>query len=162
MYKLLEKNQKKIAIVDLLTEPSKLFWVITEKTILKYKKEWKKILFVTNRKGYASSSICEDCWNIRKCNHCDIPIAKYKATSKDDFIHMCPICRRVYENTWICEKCGWTHIKEQWIWTYKLQEILKNTFDIDAFVVENTDLHSISKCKKKWDKELIFILFKYF
>jgi len=148
MYKLLEKNWKKIALVDLLTEPSKLFWVITEKTIQKYKKEWKKILFVTNRKWYASSSICEDCWYISKCNNCDIPIAKYKIPSKNEFIYMCPICRRVYENTWTCEKCAWTHLKEQWIWTYKLQEILKEKFNIDCFVVENTDVNSLNKIKK--------------
>ena len=70
MYKLSEKEGKKIAIVDLLTEQSKLFWDLTQKTILKYKKERKKILFVVNKKWYSSSTICEDCGNVPRCENC--------------------------------------------------------------------------------------------
>jgi len=146
MYKLSEKEWKKIAIIDLLTEKSKFFWNLTQKTILKYKKEWKKILFVVNKKWYSSSSICVDCGNVPKCKNCDIPIARYVVW--DNFVSMCPICRRIYENNWTCENCWWTNVKEYWIWTYKMQEILKNLFDIDAFVIENTDVNSLNKVSK--------------
>jgi len=146
MYKLSEKEWKKIAFVDLLTEQSKLFWDLTQKTILKYKKNGKNILFVVNKKWYSSSTICEDCGYVPKCKNCDIPIAKYVVWNH--FVSMCPICRKIYENNWVCENCWGTKIKEYWIWTYKMQEILKNMFDIDAFVVENTDVNSLNKIKK--------------
>jgi len=146
MYILSEKKWKKIAIVDLLTEKSKLFWDLTIKSIRKYIKLNKKILFVVNRKGYTSSSICEDCGNIPKCEKCDIPIWKYVV--EKHFIFMCPICKKVYEHNNFCKKCSWTNIKEIWIWTYKMQEILKDMFNIDAFVIENTNVNSLNKISK--------------
>jgi len=146
MYIFSNVNWKKIALVDLLSEKNKLFWSLTEKTIKKYIKLWKKILFVTNKKWYSSSSICEDCWNIPKCKNCDIPIAKY--VKNDNIIHICPICKTFYENYSICSKCWWTNIKEIGIWTYKLADILKKFFNIDSVVLENINLNSLSKIEK--------------
>ena len=146
MYKLLEKEWKKIALVDLLSEQSRLFWDLTDKSLKKYIKNNKKILFITNRKWFSSSSICKDCGNIPKCEYCSIPIAKYK--NKDQFISMCPICKRIYENTWVCQKCWSTNIVESWIWTYKLQEILQNTYNISPLIVENTNINSKNKILK--------------
>jgi len=158
MYILSEKDNKKIALVDLLTEQSKIFWELTQKTILKYKKKWKKILFITNRKWYTSSSLCEDCGNIPKCKNCDIPIAKYIAKDNKDFIYMCPICKTNYENFWICMKCKWTNVKEYGIWTYKLKEYIKDLFSIDCKVIENTDINSLNKISKLSLKNEQFII----
>jgi len=158
MYILSNIEDKKIAIVDLLSEKNKLFWDITKKSIEKYIKLWKNILFITNKKWYSSSSICSDCWNIPKCKNCDIPIAKY--VKNDTFISMCPICKTVYENTWVCQKCWWTNIKEIWIWTYKLAWFLNDIFAIKARVLENTDLNSqikIEKTKKILEDEKYII-----
>lgn len=146
MYKLADIGNKKIAIVDLLSEKNKLFWDLTDKSIQKYIKLWKKILFVVNRKWYSSSSICEDCGYIPKCKNCDIPIAKY--VNNNQFVNMCPICKTVYENKWVCSNCWWTHIKEFWIWTYKLAWFLKNMYNINPKVLENTDLNSKNKIEK--------------
>ncbi len=146
MYILSEKNWKKIALVDMLTEQSKLFSLILEKTIKKYKKLWRKILFIVNRKGYTSSSICLDCGYVPKCDFCDVPIAKYKSDAK--FIYMCPICRRIYEDIIPCKKCWSYNVKDYGIWTYKFQELLKQTFNIDSFVIENTDINSLVKISK--------------
>jgi len=146
MYILSEKQWKKIAIVDMLTENSKLFWDVTLKTIKKYKKQWKKVLFVVNRKWYTSSSICENCGYINKCENCDIPIWKYVVDK--NFIYMCPICRKVYESNLECKKCKSTRIKDIWIWTYKMQEILKEYFDIDSYIIENTSINSLNKIEK--------------
>ncbi len=158
MYILSEKENKKIALVDLLTEQNKLFWDITQKTILKYKKEWKKILFITNRKWYTSSSLCLDCGNIPKCKNCDIPIAKYVVKDKNNFIHMCPICKTHYENFWTCTKCHGTNIKEYGIGTYKLKEYIKEFFNIDCKVIENTDVNSLNKIQKLNLKNEQFII----
>jgi len=146
MYKLVERNGKKIALVDMLTEQSKLFSDLVKKTILKYKKLGKKILFITNRKGYTSSSMCLDCWFVPKCEFCDVPIWKYVVDW--NYVYMCPICRRIYEDFSQCKNCGSYNVKEIWIWTYKLQEILQNEFAIDALVIENTQINSIWKIKK--------------
>lgn len=146
MYKLSNIDNKKIALVDLLTEKNKFFWELTEKTIKKYIKLWKKILFITNKKWYSSSTICQDCWYIPKCKNCDIPIAKY--TNKGNYISMCPICKTVYENDWVCNKCWWTNIKEVWIWTYKLAWFLTDIFGITPIVIENTNINSKSKIEK--------------
>jgi len=158
MYKLVETNWKKVALVDMLTEPSKLFSELTKKTILKYKKTWKKILFITNRKWYASWNLCLDCWFVPKCENCDVPIAKYyKKTdwflNEDaEFIYMCPICKKHYSSNLSCPNCWWFNIKEVGIWTYKLQEILKKEFNLEVFVVENTQVNSLNKIKKIKDQ----------
>ena len=146
MYILSEKKWKKIALVNLLAWPSRLFWELTDKSIKKYISNWKKILFITNRKWFSSSNICKDCGYIPRCKHCSIPIAKYK--NQNQFIHMCPICKRIYENTWICQKCWGTNIIESWIWTYKLQEILQEKYNIKSFIIENTDINSKNKILK--------------
>ncbi len=146
MYKLSDIENKKIALVDLLSEKNKLFWVLTDKSIKKYIKLWKKILFVANRKWYSSSSICEDCGNIPKCRNCDIPIAKY--VNNNQFVNMCPICKTIYENEWVCNSCWWTNIKESWIWTYKLAWFLQDMYNIKSKVIENTDINSKSKIEK--------------
>ena len=155
MYKLAEINWKKIALVDLLTEENKIFSDLVSKTIRKYSKLWKKILFITNRKWYASSFLCQDCWYIPKCTHCDVPISKYviKKENQEKFIYMCSICHKIYPDKIKCEKCWGYNIKEIWIWTYKLRDLLKENFGIDSFVVENTDVNSISKIKNL-EKEL--------
>jgi len=146
MYILSEKQWKKIALVNLLEWPGRLFWWLTDKTIKKYINLWKKILFITNRKWFTSSKICRDCGYIPKCNYCSIPIAKYK--NNDKFIYMCPICKRIYKDDWLCEKCWWSNIIESGIWTYKLQEIIKEHYWICPFVIENTDINSKNKILK--------------
>ena len=146
MYQLSCINWKKIALVDMLSEPTKLFSELTKKTILKYKKLWKKILFVVGKKWYNTSYMCEDCGYIPKCDYCDVPIGRYVVNDKT--VHMCPICRRLYDNVFQCKKCGWFNIKEMWIWTYKLQEILQKEFWLPSLVVENTQVNTVNKIKK--------------
>lgn len=145
MYILNNIKNKKIAIIDLLTEKSRFFWDLTDKTIRKYIKLWKNILFITNKKWFSSSTICKDCWYILKCDYCDIPVAKY--VNNDQYISMCPICKRIYENNGICKKCNGTNIQEIWIWTYKLKEIIKNEYKIEPFIIENTNVNSLNKIK---------------
>jgi len=149
MYKLSEVDWKKIALVDLLSEENKIFSELTKKTIKKYIKLWKKILFITNRKWYTSSFLCQDCWHIPKCEYCDVPISKYviKKENSHQFVYMCSICHRIYPQKLKCEKCWGYNIKEIWIWTYKLKELVKLEFWIDSLVVENTDVNSINKIK---------------
>lgn len=146
MYTLSKIQNKQIAVVDMLNEKNNLFSDIVHKTILKYKKNWKKILFVSNRKWYASSNLCLDCGHIPKCKNCDIPIAQY--VCDDQFVYMCPICKTVYENLKTCQNCDSCNIKEVWIWTYKLAQILKETYNITANILENTDLNSQNKIIK--------------
>ena len=145
MYILNSIENKKIAIIDLLTEKSGFFWNLTDKTIKKYIKLWKNILFITNKKWFSSSTICKDCWYILKCDYCDIPVAKY--VNNDKYISMCPICKRIYESNGVCKKCWWTNIQEIWIWTYKLKEIIKNEYKIEPFIIENTNVNSLNKIK---------------
>lgn len=143
MYTLSKIYGKKIALVDMLTETSSIFSDITHRTILKYKKSWKKILFISNRKWYSSSNLCLDCWFIPKCKNCDVPIAQY--VHDEQFIYMCPICKSIYENLKTCQKCKSNNIKEIWMWTHKLASILKDKYKIHVNILENTDLNSKSK-----------------
>ncbi len=147
MYKLSEINWKKIVIVDLLSEKNKLFGEVTIKTIFKYKRLWKKILFIVNRKWYSSSSLCTDCWYIPKCKFCDVPISKHIQTNWE-YIYVCSMCHRIYNWVDKCENCWWTNMKDIWIWTYKFKDILKNDFGLEATVIENTDINTINKIKK--------------
>ncbi len=146
MYKLSEVDWKKIALVDMKNQQNSIFSNLLEKTILKYKSLNKKILFIVNKKGYNSSYMCLDCWWIPKCESCDIPIWKYVQNAK--FIHMCPICRRVYSDILVCKKCWSTRIKEIWIGVHKFSYMLKEKFSLDSLVLENTDINSVNKIKK--------------
>ena len=152
MYKLTTTKDKKIALVDMLTEQNTVFSNVTEKTIIKYKKLWKKILFIANKKWYNTSHLCTDCWYIPKCHNCDIPIWKYVSPTSNDYIYMCPICKRIYDSLIPCSNCWGSNIKEVWLGAHKLKEYLQKKFNIKPLVIENTDINRVTKIKKVKEK----------
>ncbi len=153
MFKLYKSKGKKIAIVDLKKEKNKNFSELTMKTIKKYNKLGKKILFLINKKGYSTGVICNDCGSIPKCKNCDIPIAHYIVWDKKKEIGMCPICKTIYDNTLVCDNCGGVNKKNYGLGIQKIKEIMKKELDMDVLDIDASTINSVNKIKKT--KELM-------
>lgn len=146
-YELIEKNNKKIFLVDMRNEENKIFSDLTWKWINKYIKNWKKIAIIVNKKWYSSWTICNDCWYIPKCENCDVPIAYHINKDLSQF-WLCHICKRHYNEISKCPECEWYNIKKYWYWTEKIQEQIKNTFWIEALIIQSEKVNSLNKSKK--------------
>lgn len=80
----------------------------------------KAILFL-NRRGYATSLICQDCGYVFKCPNCDVSLVYHKEAQK----LKCHYCECVFPLPRTCPKCGGMHIAYTGKGTEKAEEQLK-------------------------------------
>jgi len=147
MYIQSQPQGKKVFLIDMKQEKDKVLANLTQKWIKKYIKDWKKILFLINKKWYSSGIICQDCGFVPKCSKCDIPIAYHK-DNQNNFFGICHICNSTYQPFLSCPHCWSTNIKPYWIWTQKLQEILKQLTNQSSLIIESSVANSPNKLKK--------------
>ncbi len=145
-YELIEKNNKKVFLIDMTKENNKTFSEIAWKWIKKYINQNKKIWIIVNKKWFSTWIICNDCWNIPKCSNCDIPIA-YHLDNNGNYFWLCHICKTQYNEEGQCSNCWSYEINKYWYWTERIQQILKKDFNINSFIVQSETVNSNSKAK---------------
>ncbi len=84
----------------------------------------KQAIIMLNRRGYASSFICEDCGHIEKCPQCDIPLTYHKPLQRL-ICHYCGYSEPIFLK---CPDCGSSNVKLVGIGTQRLEEEIKKIF----------------------------------
>lgn len=142
----IHKN-KKIFLVDMRKETSKIFSDIAHKWLQKYIQSWKKIMIIVNKKWYSSWIICQDCWFVPKCERCDISIA-YHLDENWNYFWLCHICKKHYNQIWCCPNCWGFDIQPYGVWTQKIQQIIKQSFNKNSIIIESETVNSEKKIQQ--------------
>lgn len=150
-YEQFDHKDKKIFLVDMRKETSKIFSDIAFKWLQKYIKNWKKILILVNKKWFSSWIICQDCWFVPKCEKCDVSIA-YHLDDSWNYFWLCHVCKRHYNQIWCCPNCGWFDIQPYGVWTQKIQQLIKESFNKNAIIIESETANSEKKIEKIIDE----------
>jgi primosomal protein N' (replication factor Y) (superfamily II helicase) len=127
-------------------ETDHIFSQIAEKWIRKNIIQWKKIAIIVNKKWFSGWIFCQNCGYVPKCNKCDVSISYHKVNKEK--IWLCHICKSQYNYPNKCPSCKSEKIKEFWIWTQKISEILENQYKIKTDIIESEKVNSIKKIKK--------------
>lgn len=90
------------------------------------KKNKKTLLFI-NRKGSATTLLCQDCGWVQKCKNCDLPLTYYLENKKIKMI--CHYCTNEYEVPRLCKNCQSWNLKTLGVGIQKIEKELKKLFD---------------------------------
>lgn len=141
-----EKKQKpKIRIIDIRFEKLAKPY-ISQKIInasKKYIEGQKKILFVVNRRGYATLLLCMDCGFIEECAVCRIPLVFHKQS----MMLQCHYCGSSSTPPSICKKCGSHQMEMLGYGTQRVQE------DMEALLEMKTLRVDSDKTRKKSEED---------
>ena len=77
-----------------------------------------------NRRGYSSYMMCRSCGYVAKCNDCDVSLVYHK----DDDALKCHYCGLRYRPLKECPECKSKYIKQGYIGTQQVVELLKTMF----------------------------------
>lgn len=137
------------------------------------KKKGKTLLFL-NRRGTATTLLCQDCGWIQKCENCDVPLTYYL---KRDFEKItpelvCHYCDKEYKAPTICKNCKSWNLNILGIGTEKIEEELTKIFGKQKILRMDSETTKTEKEQKKILKSFLkeesslllttSIIFKYF
>jgi primosomal protein N' (replication factor Y) len=88
----------------------------------------KKIMFVTNRRGYSTLLLCADCGHEERCDNCNIPLVMHK----DEKSLKCHYCGKVRAIPQRCGRCGGLHLELLGSGTQRVQEEIEELFGVGA------------------------------
>lgn len=77
-----------------------------------------------NRRGYASFVMCKACGYVAKCDRCDVSLVYHREESR----LKCHYCGNMYSMLDICPKCGSPFMKEGYIGTEKVVDLLQKEY----------------------------------
>lgn len=99
----------------------------TKKTI---NKNGKVLLFI-NRRGTATTLLCQDCGWIQKCENCNVPLTYYLRKTADKIVPelVCHYCGKSYKAPRLCKKCKSWNLKTLGVGTEKIEEELVKSFE---------------------------------
>lgn len=133
-----------ISIIDLNYSKSKqllftddLVWSISECL-----KNNKKVLIFLNRRWEANCLVCKDCSFQMKCKWCDITLNVHRFPEKTLVCHQ---CWKKEDIPSICPNCSSSNLSTVWVWTQKIEEILRKIFKENYIVRLDSD-----KIRKEW------------
>ncbi|MGC8900479.1 MAG: replication restart helicase PriA [bacterium] len=86
----------------------------------------KQAIIMLNKRGYASSVVCEDCGHIEKCPECDISLTYHNKPLQRLVCHYCGYTEPILSK---CPVCGSPAIKTIGIGTQRLEEEIKRIFN---------------------------------
>ena len=86
-----------------------------------------RILYIINRRGHTTFLHCADCSNTESCPDCCIPLVLHK----DRGLLECHYCARTVAVPDICSKCSSPNIKQLGAGTQRIEEDLKELFEIE-------------------------------
>lgn len=92
------------------------------------------ILFL-NRRGYASSLVCDDCGAVPHCPHCDVSLTYHKVSATV----ACHYCGYREQAITSCRTCGGIEIREQGIGTQRIEEDVRKALEGTGAVIERMD-----------------------
>lgn len=154
IYELLEMKNRvnnlvpKITLVDMKNEIRQRNFVFSK--ILKEKindrlNRHEQIMIFLNRRGYTTILTCQNCGFVHKCPKCDIPLTYHLKTKK---MH-CHYCNYEVNKLIKCPNCGSLSINERGMGTEKLEEILKENFQMARIVRMDIDTTSNKDAHEK-------------
>ena len=161
VYKLLElknrinKNMPRVELVDMKNEIRKGNKIFSKKLIEAIKdrlEQDEQIIILLNRRGYATTVMCQDCGYIMKCPNCDIPLTYHKKYNKMN----CHYCDYNTYKILKCPNCNSKNISSFGLGTEKLEEEIKKLFhvevlrmDIDTTSKKNSHAKILEDFRKK-------------
>lgn len=137
VYKLLElpnrinKTLPTVELVDMKNEIRKGNKIISSKlkdSINNCLERDEQVILLLNRRGYSTTVSCEDCGYVMKCPNCDIPLTYHKKHNKMN----CHYCDYTTYKVNTCPECGCCNITSYGIGTEKLEEFIKNMFNVNV------------------------------
>lgn len=111
---------------------------LTEKLEQRLRQNQKSVLFM-NRRGLATSVICQDCGHAVKCNQCDVPMVYHQ----DGSYLLCHHCGEKENHVEACPNCGGHRLKYFGAGTQKVAQKVREIFPeanvlrLDSDVAEN-------------------------
>jgi primosomal protein N' (replication factor Y) len=131
-----EQDQKpKIRIIDMRFE--KLAKPYISQRIInasrKYIEGQKKILFVVNRRGYATLLLCKECGFTEECSVCRIPLVFHKQHK----VLKCHYCGSSSKPPSICKKCGSHQMEMLGYGTQRVQEDMEALLEMKTLRVDS-------------------------
>ncbi len=88
----------------------------------------KKIMLVSNRRGYSTLLFCADCGNEERCDSCDIPLVMHI----DGKVLKCHYCGKVRSVPERCGRCGGLNIQLLGYGTQRVQEEVAELFKVET------------------------------
>ena len=161
IYKLLElknrvnKNMPVVNLVDMKEEikkGNKIFSSKLKDAINKRLQNDEQVIILLNRRGYATTIMCEECGYIMKCPNCDIPLTYHKKYNKMN----CHYCDFTTYKMNECSNCKSKNISSFGLGTERLEEEIKKMFnvgvlrmDVDTTTKKNSHAKILEKFKNK-------------
>jgi len=128
-------DKRRIRLVDMRYEKRGRFSlsrISTDKTASCLKRDG-KVLFLINRRGYATLLACEECGHVEECPTCAIPLVYHKQDTALK-CHYCGFVRpRVPE---LCRICGGHAIRLLGIGTQRVQEDVDRLFGVKSLRID--------------------------
>jgi primosomal protein N' (replication factor Y) len=88
-----------------------------------------------NRRGYSSYMMCRSCGYVAKCNDCDVSLVYHK----DDNALKCHYCGLRYRPLTECPECKSKYIKQGYIGTQQVVELLEKMFPAETILRMDND-----------------------
>ena len=132
----------KVILIDMKVERAEKNYSLFSKTLVKNVEETIKkgeqVIFLINRRGFASYTQCMECGEVIQCKKCAIPMIYHFQTDS----YKCHYCNSEIKNP-KCEKCGSNTFEHFGMGTQKVEEVARRFFP--DFKIERLDSDSLSK-----------------
>lgn len=137
------------------------------------KKKGKTLLFL-NRRGRATTLLCQDCGWVQKCENCNVPLTYYlkRDSGKITPKLACHYCDKEYKAPTICKNCKSWNLNVLGVGTEKIEEELVKIFGKEKVLRMDSEITKTEKKQKeilksflKKESSLLLttsIVFKYF
>lgn len=144
-YRLLELNGRvnnrplpEISVVDMRKEiisgNNSIFSGVLRDELDKCVSEGGQAMLFLNRRGYASFVMCKACGFVAKCDRCDVSLVYHREENR----LKCHYCGNMYSTLDVCPQCGSPFIKEGYIGTEKVADLLKKEYpDVGILRMDN-------------------------
>jgi len=142
-----QKEQTNIEIADLKKEEEGYTLIgakLKDKLEKRLKKDKKSILFI-NRRGAATSVICQDCGHTLKCDQCEVPLVYHQS---EGYL-LCHHCGSKKKDIQTCPNCGSHKLKYFGSGTQKVAEEIEKIFSDVKLLRLDSDIASTSKEQQK-------------
>lgn len=90
-------------------------------------------VLLLNRRGYANFQICQSCGHVPQCPNCDISLTYHKGNSS----LLCHYCGYEEAVKHECANCGSDDVTFRGTGTEKIEEILRDMFQVDVVRMDN-------------------------
>lgn len=136
-------------VIDMTQERwgDKIFSELVTKTFDRYLPQSKRILVFVSQIGYASGRICNDCWEIPKCEQCDVSVG-YHTTTSWELYGLCPICKHQYSADPVCSHCHGHDVVMYGFGAQQVSDMIRAKWSIQPLIIGGKHSNSLSKIKK--------------